>query len=224
MVIALLLAGALAAGAPAWAVALVALAAVRPWWFLTGVAIWAGAHRLRRRRDLPGPDDEAALLRSAAAELAAGASLRSAVMAAAGAAERLDMRRVARLAAAGRPMHEVGSAVAESLQVNGRRAAAALELAGRTGAAPRRVLDALAAQATDLGRLAVERRALTAQARLSAAVVGGTPLLLLAVLGVAGRLGPLLADPAGRVVLSAGLGLLAAGIGTVALMVARAER
>lgn len=224
MLIAVLLAGALAAGAPVGAVAVVALAALRPVWFLMAAAGWAVVHVVRRRRDRPGPDDEAALLRSAAAELRAGASLRSALASAADAAPRLDLRRVRRLAAAGAPMAEVGAALADSLPVNGPRAAAALELAGRTGAAPRRLLDALAAQAAESGGLAGERRALTAQARLSAALVGGAPLGLLALLGGAGRLGGLLDDPAGRAVLAVGLTLLAAGIGLVALMVVRADR
>jgi Flp pilus assembly protein TadB len=201
------------------------LALVRPVWFLAAVAGWAAWHqRARFRAERAAPDAEAAVLRAIAAELAAGASLRGSLVAAAGTSQDVDLSRVARLAAAGRPMDEIADAVEESLRVNGRRAAAALHLAGRTGAAPRRVLDRLAAQAADLGALARERRALTAQARMSAALVGGAPVVLIAVLGFTGRLSGLLDDPAGRVVLTAGATLLLAGITAVVIMLARANR
>lgn len=215
----------LGGGAPVPVVVALWLALVRPVWFLAGTAGWAGWHRWRLlRRRAAGPDAEAAVLRAMAGELAAGASLRAAVAAAAGSAEGIDLSRAARLAAAGRPMGEVAAALEAALPVNGRRAAAALHLAGRTGAAPRRVLERLAGQAADLGALARERRAMTAQARLSAAVVGGAPLALLGVLAATGRIGGLAGDPAGRVMLGVGLVLLVGGIGVVAAMVARADR
>jgi Flp pilus assembly protein TadB len=170
------------------------------------------------------PDAEAAVLRAVAAELAAGRSLRGSLAAAAGASQDVDMSRVARLAAAGRPMDEIAAVVEESLQVNGRRAAAALHLAGRTGAAPRLVLERLAAQAADLGALARERRVLTAQTRMSAGLVGGAPVALVVLLGVTGRLAGLVDDPAGKAVLVSGAALLLAGIAAVAIMLARANR
>jgi Flp pilus assembly protein TadB len=82
----------------------------------------------------------------------------------------------------------------------------------------------LAARADDIGTLARERRALTAQARLSAWIVGGAPLGLLAILAVTGRLGGLLGDPVGRFVLGVGLALEFAGAATVVLMVRRSTR
>jgi Flp pilus assembly protein TadB len=48
--------------------------------------------------------------------------------------------------------------------------------------------------------------------------------LVLAVLSLTGRLGPLLAEPAGRIVLVAGLALEAIGAAIVAVMVRKAGR
>ncbi len=225
MLTALVVAGAVAAGAPFAAVLALWLALARPVWFLAAVAAFTVWHlRARLRTRSGGLDAEAAVLRAAASELAAGASLRWALASAARSAGRIDLSRVERLCSAGRPMEEIAGAVEQSLPVNGRRAAAALHLSGRTGAAPRRVLERLAAQAADLGALARERRVMTVQARMSAALVGGAPLLLLAVLGATGRLSGLLGEPAGRALLAVGIGLLVVGIAVVVLMVARADR
>jgi Flp pilus assembly protein TadB len=217
--------GLLGAGVPVGVVVAVWLAVVRPMWFLVAVAGWAAWHQRERLRTRPAsPDAEAAVLRAVAAELSAGASLRGSLVAAAGTSGLVDLSRVARLAEAGRPMDEVAYAVEEALRVNGRRTAAALHLAGRTGAAPRRVLERLAAQAADLGALARERRVLTAQARMSAALVGGAPVALVAVLGITGRLSGLMGDAAGRIVLATGAALLLAGMTAVGIMLARANR
>lgn len=225
MLTTVVLAAALAAGAPLPVVAVLGLALLRPVWFLAAAAGWGlWRRRAARRARARMPDAEAAVLRAVAGELAAGASLRGALAGAAGAAGGIDLSAAARLAGVGRPMHEVAAAVESALPVNGRRAAAALHLAGRTGAAPRRILERLAGQAADLGALSRERRAMTAQARLSAALVGGAPLALLALLAATGRLAGLVGDPAGRVVLGVGVGLLAAGIAAVAAMVAGADR
>jgi Flp pilus assembly protein TadB len=225
MLTAVVVGGLLGAGVPVGVVVAVWLAVIRPVWFLVAVAGWAAWHqRARFRARGASADAEAAVLRAVAAELSAGASLRGSLSAAAGTSESVDMSRVARLAEAGRPMDEVADAVEEALSVNGRRAAAALHLAGRTGAAPRGVLERLAAQAADLGALARERRVLTAQARMSAALVGGAPVALVAVLGITGRLSGLFGDPIGRVVFATGAALLLAGMAAVAIMLARANR
>ena len=111
-----------------------------------------------------------------------------------------------------------------ALPGNGRLAAAAFRLASATGGRVAALFHTLAARAAETGRLSRERRALTAQARASAWVVGGMPVALLVLLAVTGRMGPLLADPAGVVVLAVGLGLEAAGVGVVWLMVRGAGR
>ena len=217
-----ILALAVAAGAPPVVVAVAALAFWRPFWLLAAAALWAVLARWRRRR--PGPGDEADFLQGLAAELGAGAALRSAVVAAAARAPALDLDRACRLAGAGLPAGEVGRALESALPVNGRLAAAAFRLASSTGGRVAALFHNLAGRAAEVGRLERERRALTAQARASAWVVGSLPLALLGMLAATGRAGALLASPAGSVVLAVGLGLEAAGVAIVWLMVRGAGR
>jgi len=216
------LALALASGAPPLVVAVAALAFWRPRWLLAAAALWAITARRRRRR--AGPDDEADFLQGLAAELAAGAALRSAVVSAAGRAPALDLARACRLAGAGLSAEQVGGALQAALPVNGRLVGAAFRLASATGGRVAGLFQSLAGRAAEVGRLERERRALTSQARASAWVVGCLPLALLLGLAVTGRAGALLADPVGPVVLAVGLGLEAAGVGVVWLMVRGAAR
>jgi len=217
-----ILALAVAAGAPLVVVAVASLAFWRPLWLLAAAFLWAVLARRRRRR--AGPGDEADFLQGLAAELGAGAALRSAVVAAAARAPALDLGRACRLAGAGLPAGEVGEALESALPVNGRLAAAAFRLASATGGRAAGLFHSLAGRAAEVGRLERERRALTAQARASAWVVGGLPIALLVMLMATGRAGALLSDPAGPVILAVGLGLEAAGVGIVWLMVRGAGR
>lgn len=219
MLIPLLLGMAVALGAPAPALGAAVLALWQPLWLLAGAVVWAAVAWRRRRRGGPGPSDEAGFLQGLAGELDAGASLRAAVASAATRVPSLGLARASRLAAAGAPAEQVGGALQEALQVNGRLAAAAFRLASATGGRVASLFGGLAARATEVGRLARERRALTAQARASAWVVGGAPAVLLGLLALTGRLGPLLSEPAGRVVLVVGLVLEAAGVAVVWSMV-----
>lgn len=215
----------LMAGAPA---ALAGLAAavvlLPPLPILLAVAGWAIVAWRRARPRCSTADDEADVLRGLAAELAAGASLRSGLSDAASRAPAVDLSTAVRLAGAGMPMPVVADAVARALPVNGRLAGSALRLAAETGAPVARLAADLAMRAADEGRLARERRALTAQARASAAVVGGTPVLLAGAAALTGRLGSLVESEAGPVVLGLGFGLQAAGIAVVWSMVRRATR
>jgi Flp pilus assembly protein TadB len=213
---------ALAAGAPLVVVAVAALAFWRPLWLLAAAALWAVLARRHRRR--AGPGDEADFLQGLAAELGAGAALRSAVVSAAARTPALELRRACRLAGAGLAADEVGAALEGALPVNGRLVGAAFRLASATGGRVAGLFHSLAGRAAEVGRLERERRALTAQARASAWVVGGLPLTLLGILAATGRGGALLADPTGQVVLAVGLGLEAAGLGVVWLMVRGAGR
>ncbi len=217
-----ILALALAGGAPLVVVAVAGLAFWRPLWLLAAAALWAVIARRGRRQ--PGPGDEADFLQGLAAELGAGAALRSALVAAAARAPALGLGRACRLAGAGLPAGQVGEALESALPVNGRLAAAAFRLASATGGRVAALFHSLAGRAAEVGRLERERRALTAQARASAWVVGSLPLALLAMLAVTGRAGALLGSPAGPVVLAVGLGLEAAGVGIVWLMVRGAGR
>jgi tight adherence protein B len=212
----------IAAGAPLVVVAVAALAFWRPLWLLGAAGLWAVLARRRRRR--AGPGDEADFLQGLAAELGAGAALRSAVVAAAARAPALDLGRACRLAGAGLPAEQVGEALQRALPVNGRLAAAAFRLASATGGRVAGLFHSLAGRAAEVGRLERERRALTAQARASAWVVGSLPVALLVMLAATGRAGALLGSGVGPVVLALGLGLEATGLTVVWLMVRRAGR
>jgi Flp pilus assembly protein TadB len=176
-----------------------------------------------RNRRSPGPDVEAAFLRGLSAELAAGASIRSAVVSASRRSPTLDLAAATRLAAAGMPADRIGRSIAAALPYNGVAAGAAFRLAASAGGPVGPVFQALARRADDHGRLARERRALTAQARFSAWIVGGGPVVF-AVLGLVVGFGPDVGDlgGVGMAVTAAGLGLVGAGALVVWLMVRRA--
>jgi tight adherence protein B len=217
------LALAVALGAPIPVIAAVALALAQPVWFLVVAAGWGIV--ARRKGTGPSPEDEAAFLHGLAAELTAGASIRAAVVAAAARSPGLDLVPAARLCAAGLPAVEIGEQIGRALPVNGKATAAAFRLAAATGGRVATVVQSLAVRADEVGRLAGERRALTAQARLSAWIVGGGPAALV-LFGVVSGLGPDLDDlgPAGPPVLAGGLALIGAGALVVWLMVRRAGR
>ena len=196
MLIGVLLGLAVAAGVPWVAVAAIALAVLHPVWFLVGAAVWAVVHR--KSRSGATTDDESAFLRGLTAELAAGASLRRGVTAAAARAPALDLDASVRLCEAGFPVDEIGRSVGAALPVNGVAAAATFRL---------------------------ERSALTAQARLSAWIVGGAPigLVLLGLLTGHGLDADELGS-GGTVLIGIGLALIVSGSLVVWAMVRRADR
>lgn len=202
-----------------WAVpAILTFAYLSPGGFLLAAGGWAGSHAYRRhraRRQLPGA--EADFLRGMAGEIEAGASVRQALIAAAAGAPALDLVSTVHLAAAGRPAVELVVPLEKALPVNGRVAAAAYQLVSDTGGRASAVFAALAVRASDAGDLERERRALTAQARLSAWLVGGLPVGATVAMALAGR-GPSL-QGAGAVVSALGITLIVAGGAGVALMV-----
>ena len=223
MLIGVLLGLALLVGIPWQLVAVAALAVWHPIWFLAGAGAWAVANR--RRRAGGTADDEAAFLRGLAAELAAGASLRSGVVAAASRAPALDLRRAVRHCLAGSPAGPIGTALRQALPVNGVAAAATFRLAARTGGSIAPVVEVLAERAAAEGHLVRERAALTSQARLSAWLVGGAPVGLVVAGGLAG-FGPDASElgTAGLLLTGAGLALIGAGSLVVWAMLRRAAR
>ena len=219
----LFLAGALAAGvSPVW-VAVVALAVWRPWWFLLAAAAWGLAARARQPAR-PGPDTEAVYLAAVAAELRAGAALRRALIDATGRAPGLDLESVVRSADAGRPLDEVGILLGRALPANGRMAAAAVRIGGATGAAAAGAFAALAVRAGEAAEMARDRRVTTAQARLSAALVGLVPSGFAVLLFGTGVEDFTAAGTAGVALAAVGFVLEAAGLAAVWLMIRRAER
>lgn len=202
-----------------------AVAAVEPRIVLVGAAVWAVVVGVRRRQTRTTPDDEATFFRALAAELRSGDSLRGAIGAAANRVPEMPLDRTVRLAAAGLPMAEVASDVEERFPENGALAAAAFRLSDWSGARVADAFDGLADRAAGVADMARERRAATAQARVSALIVGVAPLVFTAILFATGRAGGLLAHGnLGWFVLIAGVGLEAAGLLLVAVIVRRAER
>ena len=218
MLIAVLAAGVLVAGPHPAAAAILLVAYFSPEGLLIGAAVWAAIHAGRRaqeRRLRPGA--EADFLRGVAAELEAGASVREALVSASHRTPGLGLEAAVRLAAAGRPAAEVAQQIKRALVHNGRLAAAAYQMVAETGAQAGPVFSGLAVRAADTGELHRTRRVVTAQARLSAWVVGGLPIAVTAALMVGGR-GPALDGPAGLLTVIGGL-LIVAGAAVVWLMV-----
>lgn len=225
MLIAVLLACGLAVGIHPVALGLAALAAVEPRLVLFGAAVWAAVHVVRRRRSRVSPDDEATYFRALSAELKAGASLRGAFGEALERVPALSLDHAARFAAAGAPMTEVADVVEAELPENGRLAGAAFRLSDWSGAQVADTFAGLAERASASAELARERRAATAQARMSAIVIGVAPVAFAGLLLATGR-GSGLVDHGviGLVVLGVGLTLEALGLMLVVLIIRRAER
>ncbi len=214
MLVAVALAGAIAAGLDWRVVALAAAAAWRPVATVVLAAGWAVVAAARRRAARTvAPAAEAAFLAAVAAELRGGSSLRWALVNAVADAPGLDLGAVLRRARAGLPVEALAAEIATGLPTNGPVAAAAIDLTARTGARAAATFEALADRAGFTAELARERRALTAQARLSAVVVGGAPVLLAVGLLASGRGATLLAHgTAGVAVGLVGIGLLLTGL------------
>lgn len=215
MLIASVLAAAALAGVPWPIVALLGLAHVAPWPALA-VFVAVVSLAMRRRRPAPGAADEATWLAAVAAELRSGASLRTALAAADSAAPALSTSRLARMAEAGAPVERMAAEVVAALPCRGRAVGAALNVASTAGGKVASVFDGLAADAWADVESSRAMVALTAQARLSAWVVGGLPLVVLTILAVTGRLGVVLGSgPLAGIVMAVGLVLEAAGVAVV---------
>ena len=223
MVIALGLAAGLVIGAPLPALAALGLAVWQPVLALAAVLIWSG---LSLPRNASSPEDaEAAYLQAVGSELRAGSSLRHALGSAAQRADGLPVDRVVRLAEAGRPVAEVAGALERALPRLGALTASAVRTAGVTGGRAADVFDALALLAAEETALVRERRTATAQARVSAWIVGGLPVVYLLYAAVRGKLASLTAfGPAGMLLLAIGLLLLAGGVGVMWGMLRKAEQ
>lgn len=171
-----------------------------------------------RQRAIRCDAQSPALARSLATSLRAGRTLEQAIEAA---ADEIDpplgsfVETAAARLAAGRPR----GAVLELLDVEtpGTAMATITETVRiGSGAAQRlpEILDHVAESLTERERLAADRRAGTAQARLSAIIVGGMPVVFLAMTAgsASAPARTLVGEPAGLVLLVVGLGLETAGI------------
>lgn len=165
--------------------------------------------RLRQRRR---PVDEVQLLAAIHAELRAGASLRQALASATGSFD--GVQSVRGFALSGVPLEDIAANLSH-LPTNGTRLASALHVAALAGGRSADVFARLADRAVEEAALTREKQALTTQVRMSAAVVGGLPLVWL-ILGGVGRLSTLVA--AGGVGLAIAVAGLAMEIGGVLLV------
>ena len=164
------------------------------------VLLWDSVRGLRWRQ-FPESVDEVQFLGSIAAELRAGSSLRASLAAASADGVGPLLRRAHRLAIAGAPLGEIGDVLA-ALPISGRRVGVALRVASNTGGRSAAIFGRLADRAVDEAALNRERRSLTAQVRMSAAVVVGIPVLSL-VFGGGARIGELAAAGGGGLIVAA---------------------
>jgi len=216
---AVLVAFALALGAPAWMVGVAVLTIERPWVAPFGGAVWAGSRWWARRRVVGSDDVEARYLAGVAGELRAGSTIRVALVDAADRVPGAPLRGVVRAAGAGLEVDRIAVELRRALPAEGPLAAAAVRIVGSLGGAAAATFDQLATHAAERVALRRELRALTAQARLSAAVVAlAPPLLGLPLIAASGGL---LHDPAALAFIGAGLLLEAAGGAVIAFMLRR---
>jgi len=217
MLIAVGLAFGVASRVPLIVLGLTGLAIFRPWIALTVVAMLVALGRSKPE------SHEGRFLHGVAAELRAGASLRAAL--AESAAPIPPLAAVARAARAGRPLEEIAESITLGLDRHGVLTGAAVRIAGTTGGRVADTFDELALLAAEDLQMEGERRAATAQARVSAWIVGGIPAGYLAYAMGSGRLTALWnAGTVGVVVLGLGGLLLLSGVAGVVLMVRRSAK
>jgi len=168
------------------------------------------ARPIDRRRSRPQRCD-ADFFEAMAAELRRGASLRHAVAWAA------PESKAARLATTGQPMPVVVAALKSDIPLSSELAGAGIKLAARSGAPAAPLFARLAERSRIAEQLERELRVLTAQARLSAAVVGLIPVGL-GIGMVLSRGGAVLASSAARTTVAAGLSLQLIGLGIIAAL------
>jgi len=134
----------------------------------------AGVSVLRSRRAQDeGGHDEGELLRQFSGRVSAGATIRAAI---ADPGIESVPALASRLAALGRPMADVGDALAPAFPVNNAAFGAICAFSEHTGAAISTALTVLAQRADDARELARQRRVALAQVKLSAVVVGLIPI------------------------------------------------
>ncbi len=222
---AMLLACGLAAGVPVPVVGILGAGVVAPPVGLGVVAVWQTVGWAVAR----GRDDglrEAAWLSAVAGELQGGASLRTAL---AEATVRVPLSghdaTVVRRLQSGAPIESVTDGLAAGLPTMGRLVAPAVRIGASTGGRSADMFGRLAVRSAEMADAARQRSSATAAVRLSAAVVGTIPVLLIGGLLVTGRLGAVVASgPVGSMAVVVGVGLQLAGLATVAVMSRRVLR
>jgi tight adherence protein B len=158
-----------------------------------------------------------------AAELRSGQSLRHAVATGARASRVTGWEQVEARSLAGLPIADVGAGFTDN-GTDGVRLRAVLAIADSTGGEAGVVFDALADTMRRRESLDRERRMATAQARFSAGVIAGGPLVVLLWLMMTGALGRMLSGGGlGAVIVVLGTVLEVVGVGVVVWMIYREE-
>lgn len=163
------------------------------------ILLWGERRRIRVWRRRAGVD-ELRFLTAVHAELKAGASLRWALATAAQAQSVPEVQVVGWLALAGASLDTIAPRL-RRFPVNGQRLAAAVQVAAIAGGRSSQIFARLVARSIEEADLAREKRTLTTQARMSAAVIGGLAVVGLLFGGI---------DRVGTLVASGGAGTAAA--------------
>jgi tight adherence protein B len=155
-------------------------------------------------------------LRAIASALRAGRSLPQALAAARDEAPhpiRRPLHAAVRRLDVGAPLDDALDAFAAAARADSASLAAETIRIGRAaGANLPNILDVAAASLDERARIALDRRAATSQARMSAMVIGGMPIAFFAMVGGGAQRDVLLRDPVGWVLIAGGAALDAAGI------------
>lgn len=212
----LIVAGVLVAERVPWMLVLAAVGIALHPLIAVLIIVFYGLWHWTRRDPKPSPAMEAAFYQRLLSELESGSSVRTGLAAAIAVEHDLDLADVARRLHAGSHLEYALDPLEHRLPHTGMLARAALLLGAETGGEIRSSIADLGAMARDL--IEVERQVgvHTAQARLSALVVGVLPLV--AAIGLMAARGGLPDPGIGRTLVVAGLGLQIAGLGFVALI------
>lgn len=217
---AVMLGAAVVARVPWPVVAVIGMATVDPLPAALLLVAFGSVAAVQRRTGSARPD-EAAFHAAVAAELRSGSSLRMALVEAGRRVPNLMTDGVVRGLRQGTPLDDLAETIAAALSSTGRLFAPGVVVAASAGGRAAVVFDRLAMRAADARALARERRTASAQARLSAWIVGGLPVFAIGLSFAGGRLGALTGGAVGRAVLVVGLVLVGAGVLSVVLILRR---
>lgn len=215
---ALLVAAAIAAGAPVLEVGLVVAAVHQPVVTATLVLGLVAVSTLRSARDQQ-VDPSVGRIVSVAGDLRAGKPLRAVVSSGA------FGQRLAAMADTGRPLAAPLEALTPTFGHDALLVHATLDIALEGGGPVADAFDRLAADMIESERTRRERRAALAPAVAQAIVVGGAPMILLVTMLVNGRwLALLSAGTASAAIVLFGSASLVGGIGWIVLLVGRGRQ
>lgn len=206
----------LASGLPISRAVAIGLTLLQPAVVLTSALAFGMASRGQRR----DADHEIAVLATIAGDLRAGRSLRHALGGSAGTGTG-PRARVARLATLGLPLRSLEGDLRAAFPGSASLLVPAVGMLEATGGSAAAVFELLAeSHAMQVG---VERelRAALAPARLSAGLLTALTAAALAWITGTGRLGVLLADPAGRILGIVGAALIGCGLAAFVVMLRR---